>query len=313
MSQEWKRRQVPLKFQLSGLTLFAPELSLNVRDAGLMEETTPVSTLQPPADPLDAGCSGFLIWSLPVQQEQPTLRSLPDYLCYVPSQYQRYYIDLRQSFADYKQKFSSKTRSTINRKIKKFAERCGGDIRWKAYKNAEEIDEFYRLARIVSAKTYQEKLLDAGLPESEEFRRGMETLAAEGRVRGYILFDGERPITYLYCPINRGVLFYQYLGYDPEYISWSVGTILQWYVLEDIFNEGCFRVFDFTEGQSDHKRMFATHSVRCANVYFLRKSLRCTLLVHAHWAMDTFSKWSGDTLQRFGLKAKIKKLIRFAR
>jgi CelD/BcsL family acetyltransferase involved in cellulose biosynthesis len=311
LSTKWVYRQVPVKFQLSDKTLLAPTIGLQVREIGLIENMVPVAEPMPPTDQLEIGSQGFLIRSMPVAEVLPKLRRCGDFLRYVPSQYPRYYVDLRQSFDDYTGQFSPKTRSTIKRKIKKYAEHCQNAISWKVYRTEEEMQDFFLLAREVSAKTYQEKLLNAGLPDSEDFRRSMESLAREGRIRSFILFDGQRPVAYLHCPIHDGVLIYQYLGYDPKYLKMSVGTILQWLALEHLFKEGCFRLFDFTEGQSEHKRMFATHNVRCANVYFCRVTLRNILLLRSHMAVDSLSAWIGVTLDRFGLKARIKKLIRF--
>jgi len=308
---KWNERQVIIKFQLGDKTLLAPKLQLQVREIGLDDETPSVAEPAPPTDTLPVGSQGFLIRSLHVSKEQPTLLIKQDYICYVANQYQRYYIDMRQSFAEYKGKFSSKTRSTISRKVKKYAEHCGGDISWKIYGSAEEMSDFFHLARSVSVKTYQEKLLDAGLPNSKEFLMEMEKLAREGNVRGFILFYNDQPVAYLYCPISNGVLIYAFLGYDPEYMRFSVGTILQWLALEYLFEERCFSFFDFTEGQSDHKKLFATDSIRCVNVFFLRKNLPNLFLLQSHRAVDYFSKFIGDKLDQFGLKVKIKKLMRF--
>lgn len=313
MKYAWRTSHVTLKFALSDKTLLAPRLRLQVCEVGLTDEMPPVAELSPPSDMLDQNSQGFFIGSMPVAVPQPLVRQFPGYLCYVATQYQRYYIDLHQSFADYQKKFSSKTRSTIMRKVRKYAEHCGGNDCWKVYTAPDEIREFFKLARSVSAKTYQEKLLNTGLPDSQEFLQTMEALAKDGRVRGYILFDGAQPVAYLYCPVRDGTLLYQYLGYDPAYAKWSVGTVLQWYALESIFAEGGFRVFDFTEGEGEHKRLFSTHSVQCANVFFLRRTLRNSLLVWSHVVVSAFSKWSGETLDRFGLRNKVKKLIRFGR
>jgi CelD/BcsL family acetyltransferase involved in cellulose biosynthesis len=171
--------------------------------------------------------------------------------------------------------------------------------------------EFFRLARVVSAKTYQEKLLDAGLPDSSDFYRTAEALAAEGGIRSFILFDGDRPVSYLYCPVKDNALIYEYLGYDPEYAKLSVGTVLQWLALRYLFDEALFHIFDFTEGESDHKRLFATHNVQCANVYFIRASLRNRALLLSQIAVDSLSKQVGRLLDQYGVKAQIKKLIRF--
>jgi hypothetical protein len=309
----WNYQQVPIKIQLGDKTLLAPQLWLQVREAGLEDEDPPVSELIPPADTLQFNSQGFLIRSLRIAGSHPVLRRRDGYLCYVSSQYARYYIDMRMSFAEYKAKFSAKTRSTINRKIRKYSDYCGSEISWKTYKDAGEMAEFFRLARAVSATTYQEKLLDAGLPGSEKFCLEMEQLARQGRARGFILFHENRPVSYLYCPITKDVLIYAFLGYDPDYMRFSVGTILQWFALEHLFGEKSFRFFDFTEGQSDHKKLFATHSIQCANVFFLRDNLRNIFLSHTQRSINRFSKITGDILDQLGIKTTVRRLMRFGK
>ncbi len=93
-------------------------------------------------------------------------------------------------------------------------------------------------------------------------------------------------------------------------MNYSVGTVLQWLALESLFEENEFRFFDFTEGQSEHKKLFATHSVQCANVFFLRSNLRNKFLLHSQKAFDDFSKSIGDMLHHLGIKTMVKKLIR---
>jgi hypothetical protein len=309
----WTLRAVPFKFQLSDLTLFSLAVPLQVRAESLADATPPATSLAPPVEELMKGSEGFVVRGLPLQEEARVLTRTGDFFCYVPSQYQHCYIDLSQSFEDYQKKFSSKTRSTINRKIKKYAEYSGGTIRWKSYKSPDEVREFFGLARAVSKSSYQERLLDSGLPNSEEFVRGAVAIAGEDRIRAYLLFDGERPVSYLYCPVTDGILSYAYLGYDPEYMDKSVGMVLQWLALQELFGERCYRYFDFTEGQSDHKRLFSTHQRLCGNVFMLRRSLRNGVIIYSHLAMDRFSRWLGETLDRFGIKAKIKRALRFGR
>ncbi|MHC4165023.1 MAG: GNAT family N-acetyltransferase, partial [Planctomycetota bacterium] len=226
------------------------------------------------------------------------------------SQYERRYVDLGGTFDDYLKRFSSKSRSTLQRKVRKFGQLCGGEADWRAYRTRAEMDEFYRLAREVSRKTYQERLLDAGLPESDEFREEMLEAAERDGTRGYLLFHESRPVAYLHCPIHDGVVFYGYLGYDPEYAKWSPGTVLQRLALERLFEEAGLRMFDFTEGEGRHKSFFSTHSVLCADIYYLRRSLRNRCLVRLHSGLDAFSRALVRLLDRLGLKERIKRLIR---
>jgi CelD/BcsL family acetyltransferase involved in cellulose biosynthesis len=180
------------------------------------------------------------------------------------------------------------------------------------YKTPGEMQDFVRLARIVSKLTYQERLLDAGLPDSADFVHQVESLATKDRVRAYILFDGERPVSYLYCPVQDGVLIYSYQGYDPDYMQMSVGTVLQWLAVEQLFNEARFRYFDFTEGDSEHKRLFDTHHRQCANVFWLKKTLRNRMVIYTQLSINRLSKWLGVKLDHLGVKTKLKSLLRFA-
>lgn len=306
----WQLRPVTFRFQLSDWTLFTASLPLQVRVEELTNDFEPVARPLPPASPPEAGSQGYCIRNLPIATKQSVLTNTENYLCYIPLQYPHCYIDLGWTFEQYVGKFSSKTRSTIQRKIRKYKEHCGGELPWKNCPEPRDVPEFFRLARGVSGLTYQERLLDVGLPDSEAFMQESLALAAEGRLRAYILFHGDRPVSYLYCPGKDGVLVYAYLGYDPDYHFLSVGTILQWLAIEQIFNERRFRFFDFTEGLSSHKRLFSSHQRLCANVFFVRRTVTNSLLIHSHLLMDRFSKWLGEILERHGLKAKVKKLLR---
>lgn len=306
----WERRLVPFKFQLSDWSLFSVSLPLQVRSGNVFGAAMTIPVLPDEAPVADS--QGFLVRGQPVDAELPIISRSSEHFCYVPLQYRHCYIDLGLSFDAYQDKFSSKTRATIKRKARKYAEHCGGTLRWKAYSASGEVEEFLAHARAVSKLSYQERLLDAGIPDSEEFARQAGALAAEDRMRGYILFDGERPVSYLYCPAHEGVLMYAYLGYDPEYMRLSVGTVLQWLAVEALFAERRFKYFDFTEGESEHKLLFATHQRQCANVFFIRRSLRNTAIIYGQVTMNRFSSWLGAIVDRLGLKAKIKRLLRFS-
>jgi len=303
-------RDVPFKFQLSDWTLFQTSIRLQLRSIELGEADNPEAIAIPREEHLAPGSHGFAMRRQPVDGALPRLSRAGPFLRYAPLQYQHCYIDLATSFEDYQKKFSSKTRSTINRKVRKYAEHCGGTLKWHAYRSPDEVPAFFQLARAVSKLTYQEKLLDAGLPDTPEFMERARALAANGQLRAYVLFDGERPVSYLYCPVQDGVAIYAFLGYDPAYMHLSVGTVLQWLVLEQMFNEGDLRYFDFTEGQSDHKRLFATHQRHCANVFLVRATLRNVAIIRGHALVDGFSGWAGQLLDRYGVKAKVRRLIR---
>ncbi|OGB33426.1 MAG: GNAT family N-acetyltransferase [Burkholderiales bacterium RIFCSPLOWO2_12_FULL_61_40] len=308
----WQFRPVPFKFQLSDWTLFSASVVLQVRAENALDETRPTAPPSPADAELMEGSQGFLIRGQPIAQRLPIISHVGGFFRYVPLQYQHCYIDLQQSFDSYRSKFSSKTRSTLTRKLRKYSQHCGGGIPWKTYQTPAQMRDFFRAASAVSKLSYQERLLDVGIPNSEAFIVQAESLAAEQKVRAYVLFDGARPVSYLYCPAQGDTLSYSYLGYDPQYMQLSVGTVIQWLAVEQLFREARFRYFDFTEGQSEHKRLFSTHQRLCANVFLLKKTFRNRMIIYSHLGMGQLSQWLGEFTQRVGIKTRIKKILRFA-
>ncbi|MGB3739002.1 MAG: GNAT family N-acetyltransferase, partial [Pontixanthobacter sp.] len=135
------------------------------------------------------------------------------------------------------------------------------------------------LALPLSERTYQARSLDAGLPVGSAAHDERRDLAAQNRVRAFLLCVDGRAISYLYLPIDGDTVTYAYLGYDPDFARFSPGTVLQLEALERLFAENRYRHFDFTEGDGGHKAMFGTHSVECASFFLLNRNLAHHLLL----------------------------------
>jgi hypothetical protein len=281
MTTLWKRIDYRLPFQLSDLTLASIPIPVYAYGYTLREA---IEGTTPPAPPAArAGTRGLLLRACPASRDTAAIRDQPgDFVEYRLRTYQHHYIDMTIGFAAYTDQFSSKTRSTIRRKIRRLSDHCEGQITMRGFHTLAEIDEFITIAGPLSARTYQERLLDAGLPADEAFRTSARALAEGDSVRAFLLLHGNRPIAYLYLPVSEGTLIYEYVGYDPGYGEWSPGTALFWMAIESLFDERRFSYFDFTEGEGAHKVQFATHSVSCANILLLRRSIRSHLVVAIH-------------------------------
>jgi CelD/BcsL family acetyltransferase involved in cellulose biosynthesis len=216
---------------------------------------------------------GYLILSLADASLDGLLSRHTDLKPFVRQRYQRFYARLDDGFDAYLAGFSAKSRSTLKRKVRKLSDRSGGDLDLRCYRTAEEMDEFHRQARIVSARSYQERLLASGLPEGDAARAEMRALASRDAARGWILYLDERPISYLYAPADGTTLIYAYLGYDPDFADLSPGTVLQFEAMRQLMEEKRFRLFDFTEGEGQHKRLFSTGEVGCLDLLLLRPTL----------------------------------------
>lgn len=235
----------------------------------------------------------------------------PQAIVYVVKRHFHPLISLRGSFEGYLATLSGKTRSTLKRKVKKFADAGGGSMDFRTYRTLSEIQEFYSIARQISRETYQEKLFDVGLPANPQYLQEIIGLARTDQVRAYLLFLRGTAISYLFCPASGNRLRYAYLGFRPEYAEHSPGTVLQFLALESLFAEQRFEVFDLGEGGiGQHKRIFATHLVPSANVLYLRDTPSHRLLVQTHRVWTSLALTLDDALARSGFKRPLKRWLR---
>lgn len=288
-----------------------------VRLAGL-GRATHYSRMEPYADLPDPGqesgqeAAFYFYPSYPVTFEPRRVERRGPWLVYTPYTFENHYIDLRAtgSFDAYLKQFSSKSRSTLVRKVRKFEEGEGGRADWRQYSTSQDVGTFLDLAAPLAAGTYQARLIGNALPSSATFRARALERAAAGEVRAFLLFRAGRPIAYLFCFVTDGIATYDFVGYDPAESAASPGTILQYFALQALFADPACAMFDFTEGEGAQKAFFGREARRCAKSYFLRRSVRAIAVIRGHqalaWASDAF----GATLDRLGLKDRLRRLLR---
>lgn len=200
---------------------------------------------------------------------------------FVRQAYKRSYATLDMDFDAYLAGFSARTRSTLKRKVRKL-----DPLDVRAFRTPEDMAIFHRDARAISALSYQERLLDAGLPDGEAARAELFARAARDAVRGWILYVEGRPAAYLHAPAEGDTLIYAHLGYDPEYAPLSPGTVLQYEAMRQLMAERRFRWFDFTEGDGQHKRLWATGAIDCVDLLLLRPTAANLFAGHALGLFD---------------------------
>jgi len=256
-----------------------------------------------------SGRDGLRILSAPTDRLAEVIAHYPGLVAGGRQDYRRHYIDMGTSFTDYMARFSGKTRSTLRRKAKKLSEEAGG-YTITEHRSAAEIETFLAAALPLSARTYQARLLDAGLPDTPEARRAMLEAAEADRMRAFLLHAGGEAIAYLSLPVTGATLIYAHLGYDPARGRLSPGTVLQMDALERLYGEARYRWFDFTEGDGAHKTMFGTHSAACSSLVLLEPTLANRALLGARDAFDAGISGAKVLAERSGALNRIRALLR---
>lgn len=228
--------------------------------------------------PLDTRVDGYLLMSMPTGRMPPH----DGLLVAVRQRYRRHYVDLGIGHDGWLAGLSATTRSAMRRKAGRLAAVSGGmDI--VRFRTPAEIAAFHRPARTVSASTYQEKLLGIGLPADPA---ALQAVAAADGVRAWLLRVDGRPAAYLCCTADDDTLRYEHVGHDPAFAALSPGAVLLAAALTDLFDDR-FARFDFTEGEGQHKRTFATGSIACVDLLMLRRTAANRLLLAALTGFDS--------------------------
>jgi CelD/BcsL family acetyltransferase involved in cellulose biosynthesis len=300
-------RPLPLKFQVGARTLAAIRRDL-VRVPLSLDDALDGDL--PDLPPLGSDADGYLVTSLPEHHRHALAFAASPAIAFARQRYTRRYADLTIGFDAWLGRLSSNTRSGIKRKAKKVAAASRGALDIRRYATPPELREFHERARRLALATYQEKLMGAGLPDTPDFLQLMYTMAAEGNVRAWLLFVDGEPAAYLYCPVRDGTVIYEYVGHDPRFNDLSVGAVLQVEAMRDLFADPSCRRFDFTEGDGQHKRQFATGGVDCCDLLLLRATLANRLALAALAMFDGAMASAKAGVQRFGLNELAKKVRR---
>ncbi|THD37350.1 MAG: GNAT family N-acetyltransferase [Sphingomonas sp.] len=300
-------RSLPLKFQVGARTLASIRRDLVRVPLGLDDA---IDGQLPHLPPLDPAADGYLVTSLPERQCDTLAWTAGGMIAFVRQRYTRRYADLTIGFEAYLAQLSGNARSAIKRKDKKAAQASGGQLDVRRYTTPEELAEFHGIARRLALGTYQERLMGAGLPDTPDFTQPMYAMAAAGKVHAWLLYVGGEPAAYLYCPIHDGTAIYEFVGHDPRFNDLSVGAVLQVEALRDLANEPGVRRFDFTEGDGQHKRQFATGGVECCDLLLLRPSVANRLAVTALAGFDGMMALAKAGVERLGLQDVAKKVRR---
>lgn len=296
-----------LRFQIGARTLMAIERHL-VRMPWSLDDV--LADRLPSLPPLSPLADGYLLTSLPAHHLATLTSARGGMISFVRQRYQRYYADLSGSFDAYLENLSINARSSLKRKARKVARASAGVIDVHRFRTPEEVMAFHAIARRISVRTYQERLLGAGLPEDPSFVAAMKKQAEAGGLRAWLLNIAGQPAAYLYCSVIDGTVRYDHVGYDPDYAALSPGAVLHLEAMRDLFEEGGFARFDFTEGEGQHKRQLATASVACLDLLLLRASLPNRFATIALGGFDiatTFSKRALDAMGHGQMSRKLRR------
>jgi hypothetical protein len=132
-----RSRVIGLRYSLSYVKLF--EITFRALDdpRPFNPDYEPIDEVEMPVREVPEHYDVVTVRHQPLKARVAVIKRLPQALRYAPRQLLHFYTDLRQRPEGVFGSMSSKTRSTVVRKVRNYEKFCGGTIHWRMYKTPE--------------------------------------------------------------------------------------------------------------------------------------------------------------------------------
>jgi len=254
----------------------------------------------PSLPPLPREAQGYLVTALPEERSAAMSAAARAMIPYVRQRHVRHWVDLAAGFAAYWECLSAETRGNVTRQTAKIARVSGGALDVRRFHNPDELTRFHDVARRISLRTYQERVLGRGMPDDAAFLRRMYSDAAAGLARGWLLYIAGEPAAYLYATIEAGTVIHRQAACDPAFADLAPGAVLQLEALRDLFGERAPKRFDFASAAIGDAQALASAGVPCVDLLLLRPSLANRAATVAQRTIDRAAALGKRGAERLG-------------
>lgn len=180
-------------------------------------------------------------------------------------------IAVQPSFEDYLSKFSHDSRHKLRQDDRRLEKACGAPVTLRRVISHEDLSDFCRDIEQVSAQSWQGQRLGLVFrPDSPEVR-WLGELADRGWLCSYLLQAGCEPLAFQIGYEAGGIYYMHATAYVQSLAHRSPGTILLYRLLQNLHEDGCVRWLDFTHGDWEYKRFFATDDYKQQSVYLCQR------------------------------------------
>jgi len=294
------------RLSLGSGPVFAPELELRERHARARELLAWLSR--------EARGRPIFLHGLPLDSPFREILQSRHHRFWVMPQGRRqvhFSLDLPESVAAFYAGLGYKTRKSIRYSVRKLEKEFEGRVALKIFSNRYDVPNFLDDAMIISQKTHQYRLLKLGLRDREKLYNKFCEMAEHEWWHGYILYCNEKPVAFIWGYRLSEVFYYWDIGYDPQWHTWSVGTVALVKLIEHLITDkDPPRRLDLLYGELEYKKRVANHSRYDENLYLFPKSIRMFFLSGSLWLVNTITDKGGSILDRYNLRARV---IRFLR
>jgi CelD/BcsL family acetyltransferase involved in cellulose biosynthesis len=204
---------------------------------------------------------------------------------------------------------SSKQRYQFRRIAKRLATDFPGQVRLEVLGSSDTLERLVQDVDQLAKKTWQNKLGLGGFEPSQALRAKLTTLAASGALRGYVLYIRDAPAAFWLGAVYQQVFYSDYMGYDPAYASYRLGTHLLSELLESLCRDGV-RAIDFGFSEDEYKKRLGNTEWRETTLFVCAPTFRALRFSLMRSAVAVVANVIRTLVKSTGLMQRIKTVWR---
>lgn len=217
----------------------------------------------------------------------------------------RYQIRFPDSIEDYWNGFSSTSRKTFRRLLRKSEQ-----MRLVRVTQPDQVASFLQDAAAVSAESWQQRHLGCRIRVDDFTAERLESLAHSGALRSYLLYSGDRPVAFEFGVQFKDTFFGEETGFDQRFASSSPGQVLLLREIEDLMSHDRPACFDFGFGDAEYKQHFGVPVGRSADLLLIPPTWRAR---SKSWLLNTTlsaGRAARSAVERLGLARELRSTFR---
>lgn len=210
------------------------------------------------------------------------------------------------SLEEFYQSLSAHRRRYITYYSGRLEKKFPGQVRFECYSKEKDLDYIITLASDISAKTYKDAM-DAGFSDNNITRTLLQQSAKSNWLRAYVLYVGDVPCAFEYGVKYGRTFFAEYMGFDPGWRDFSLGTILWLKVIEYLSRDPDINLLDYGFGDAVYKERFGTESYIEVHTMIFAGRAKPVIINLIRSCFEGISHLLGDIAARARFADRIKK------
>lgn len=219
-------------------------------------------------------------------------------------------IDLPPTLDAYLEDADKRSKKSLAHRQRRLLRDFADDVEVTCFEHVDDVPAFLDHVQEVAEKTDRQRPLGLDMRDRDVVETKLGFVARKNWLRSYVLFCSGRPVAFL-IGYQYGRCFYHIdVGFDPEYSQWSVGSMLQVEVVEDLYaRDHRPELLDFSASFGDQKARLGHRDQKEINLLLLPRTLRHAILATAYKRLDGLSNLAVSAADQISVKQTLKKTI----